>query len=118
MKFIESYKSQPCLWNPDVSKYKDPSACKAAYQQLIRELESKISVLFSEYTLRAAIKKLHIQYITVEKRVMNGSQKPNSIAFTHYRSCSFLKECKDQTNSDRINIMKVIPSLIIIETLY
>lgn len=111
LKFIESYKSQPCLWNPGVSKYKDPFACKAAYQQLIRELESKISVLFSEYSLRTAIKKLHIQYNTVEKRVVNGSQKPNSVAFNHYISCSFLKECKDQTNSYRNNIMQVIPPM-------
>lgn len=107
MQFIESYKNQPCLWNPGNSNYKDPTECKAAYNQLISELETKIAVMFSEHTLKAAIRKLHIQYNIVENRVENGSQKPNSVAFNHYTSCSFLKVCNYQTNSSKNGIIQV-----------
>ncbi|EDW02588.1 GH19811 [Drosophila grimshawi] len=69
LHFIESYKSQPCLWNPVCSKYKDSAACKAAYAQLIAELKTQIHVSFSEHTLKAAIKKLHMQYNLVERRL-------------------------------------------------
>ncbi|EDW61881.1 zinc finger protein 41 [Drosophila virilis] len=105
--FIESYKSQPCLWNPGYSNYKDPTACKAAYQQLITELDSKISVMFSEHSLKAAINKLHIQYNTVKKRVLNGSQKPSSVAFNHYTSCAFLKACQDQMHAFKNSIIQL-----------
>ncbi|XP_017864622.1 PREDICTED: zinc finger protein 585A [Drosophila arizonae] len=107
LKFIEAYKSQPCLWNPGCSKYKDHIACKAAYQQLIMELDAQISVVFTEHSLKAAIKKLHIQYNMVEKRVMNGNQKPNSVAFNHYTSCSFLKASQDQMHALKSSVIQL-----------
>ncbi|KAH8296910.1 hypothetical protein KR044_000627 [Drosophila immigrans] len=99
LTFIESYKSQPCLWNSGNSKYKDPAACKAAYRQLILELETNIAVVFTEHSLKAAIKKLHMQYNTIEKRVVNGSQKQNTVPFSHYTRCAFLKASTDSKNS-------------------
>ncbi|KAH8339923.1 hypothetical protein KR067_002574 [Drosophila pandora] len=100
-KFIEIYKAYPCLWNPSHSKYKEPSACQEALKEMIVELESKVAVFLNERSLRAAIKKIHQQYNTLNKRVLSGNQKQHSLAFNNYTLCSFLKATKDYDPSKR-----------------
>lgn len=72
------------------------------------ELDAQISVVFTEHSLKAAIKKLHLQYNMVEKRVMNGNQKPSSVAFNHYTSCSFLKASQYQMHAFKSSIIQVV----------
>ncbi|XP_030368849.1 uncharacterized protein LOC115619958 [Scaptodrosophila lebanonensis] len=97
--FIELYRSQPCLWDPSHNKYNDPSAAAVAHQELIKGLETKIQVVFNEQSVKAAIKRMQMQYDTVEKRVKNGTLKKNSVAFTHYTACRFLKVLKPKRNT-------------------
>ncbi|XP_034108754.1 uncharacterized protein LOC117570935 isoform X1 [Drosophila albomicans] len=108
LTFIEAYKSQPCLWDIGDSKYKDLIARRAAYRQLITELETSIAVVFTEHSLKVAIKKLHTQYNTVGKRVSNGIQKPNSVPFNHYTRCAFLKASgANSKNSFEIGLIQL-----------
>ncbi|XP_034651985.1 gastrula zinc finger protein XlCGF48.2 [Drosophila subobscura] len=99
LKFIELYKEHPCLWNPGNGRFKDPSACKEAYRKMISDLEAKVAMFLNEISLRAAIRKMHLQYNTVHKRVLCGTQKAKSVAFSHYTICSFLQDCEVQRDS-------------------
>ncbi|XP_026841578.1 zinc finger and BTB domain-containing protein 17 [Drosophila persimilis] len=96
LTLIKLYKEHPCLWNPENSHYKDPNACKEAYRKMICDLEAKAAMFLNEISLKASIRKIHLQYNTVHKRMLCGTQKSQSVAFTHYTLCSFLQDCGDQ----------------------
>lgn len=78
---------------------------------MIVELESKVAVFLNERSLRAAIKKIHQQYNTLNKRVLSGNQKQHSLAFTNYTLCSFLKATKDYDLSKRKEKIQVLSEL-------
>ncbi|EDW71972.2 uncharacterized protein Dwil_GK10699 [Drosophila willistoni] len=101
LTFIELYEAHPCLWDSAHSDYKESSVCKVAYQEMIRDLKEKASIILNEHSLIAAIKKLHLQYNTVERRVLCGQIKDNSVAYTHYTSCAYLKASMDQLEEQR-----------------
>ncbi|EDV59674.2 zinc finger protein 286A [Drosophila erecta] len=99
LKFIEIYKTHPCLWHPAHSDYKEPKKCKEALRRMATDLEAAVSVFLNEITLKLAIKKVHMQFNTVHKRVLSGKQKPQSLAFSIYKLCSFLKASNDEEGS-------------------
>ncbi|KAH8348721.1 hypothetical protein KR084_010103 [Drosophila pseudotakahashii] len=90
-RLIEIYKTNPCLWNPEHSDYKDPSKCKEALKRMLADLEATVGLFLNEISLKLAIKKLHMQFNIVHKRVLSGKLKPKSFVFSIYTSCSFLK---------------------------
>ncbi|KAH8290476.1 hypothetical protein KR054_003477 [Drosophila jambulina] len=91
-KFIELYKTHPCLWDAQHKDYKEPGACSNAIKQMLSSLDSTVSVVLTEVNLKMAIRKLHTQYNTVQKRVLSGKQKPQSLPYNVYTLCSFLKD--------------------------
>ncbi|XP_016958339.1 zinc finger protein 431 [Drosophila biarmipes] len=95
-KFIEIYKGHPCLWDTAHSEYKEPRKCKEALKQIIADLESTVAIFFNEISLKMAIKKIHVQFQTVHKRVLSGKQKPHSLPFKIYTLCSFLKDSMEE----------------------
>nr|XP_016940467.1 zinc finger protein 28 homolog [Drosophila suzukii] len=100
-KLIEIYKGHPCLWDPAHSDYKEPRKCKEALKQIIADLEATVAIFLNEISLRMAIKKIHVQFNTVHKRVLSGKQKPHSLPFKIYTLCSFLMasmEEEEETN--------------------
>ncbi|XP_017049965.1 zinc finger protein 287 [Drosophila ficusphila] len=107
LKFIELYKTHPCLWNPENSDYKEPRACKEALKQMQADLETSESIFLNEITLKLAIKKIHTQFNTVHKRVLSGNQKPYSLPFSIYNLCSFLKASKDDQEANKNDKIKL-----------
>ncbi|KAH8254411.1 hypothetical protein KR032_009988 [Drosophila birchii] len=101
LKFIELYKAHPCLWDSKQKDYKEPGACSNALRQMLTSLDASVSVVLSEVNLKLAIKKLHTQYNTVQKRVLSGKLKPQSLAYNVYTLCSFLKDSPLQEESSR-----------------
>ncbi|EDX06026.1 GD10244 [Drosophila simulans] len=69
VKFIEIYKDHPCLWHPAHSDYKEPKKCKEALRRMAIDLEATVSVFLNEMALKLAIKKVHMQFNTVHKRL-------------------------------------------------
>ncbi|KAH8237358.1 hypothetical protein KR038_010570 [Drosophila bunnanda] len=101
IKFIEVYKKHPCLWDSNHKDYKEPGASSKALKQMLTSMDASVSVVLSEGTLKLAIKKLHTQYNTVQRRVLSGKQKPQSLAYNVYTLCSFLKDSRIQEESGR-----------------
>ncbi|XP_020818166.1 zinc finger protein 30 [Drosophila serrata] len=101
IKFIEVYKTHPCLWDSKHKDFKEPGASTKALKQMLTSMDASVSVVLSEGTLKMAIKKLHTQYNTVQKRVLSGKQKPQSLAYNVYTLCSFLKDSRMQEESGR-----------------
>ncbi|XP_017024994.1 uncharacterized protein [Drosophila kikkawai] len=101
VKFIELYKAHPCLWDSNHNDYKEPSARSNALKQMLTSLETTVSVVLSEVNLKMAIKKLHTQYNTVQKRVLAKKQKPQSLAYNVYTLCSFLKDSRMPEEANR-----------------
>ncbi|XP_017014996.3 uncharacterized protein [Drosophila takahashii] len=90
-RLIEIYKTHPCLWNPSDGNYKEPSKCKEALKEMLADLEATVGLFLNEISLKLAIKKLHMQFNIVHKRVLAGKLKPKSFVFSIYTLCSFLK---------------------------
>jgi len=69
------------------------------------DLEATVSVFLNEMALKLAIKKVHMQFNTVHKRVVSGKEKPQSLAFSIYKLCCFLNASNDEegaTNNEKI----------------
>ncbi|XP_052841628.1 myoneurin [Drosophila gunungcola] len=107
LKFIEIYKAHPCLWNPAHNHYKEPRAWKDALKRMLADLEATVAVFLNETTLKVAIKKVHMQFNTVHKRVLSGRQKSQSLAFGVYSLCSFLKASRDEEEANKNEKIKL-----------
>ncbi|XP_017078517.1 zinc finger protein 107 isoform X2 [Drosophila eugracilis] len=87
LKFIDIYKTHPCLWNTTHSEYKNPRTCEEAVKQMLADLEGKFNI--------------------VHKRVLSGKQKPQSLAFSVYTFCSFLKASSDEEDANKNEKIKL-----------
>jgi len=63
---------------------------------MIADLEATVAIFLNEISLKMAIKKIHVQFNTVHKRVLSGKQKPHSLPFKIYTLCNFLKASMEE----------------------
>ncbi|EDW71973.1 uncharacterized protein Dwil_GK10700 [Drosophila willistoni] len=98
LHLIEAYREHPCLYNPSDDNYKNPEARSQAYEVMIKRMDDKANVLFTESELKRCLNQLHSQYILAGESAAKG--KLVGLAARHYKRCEFLKSLPYTAVSD------------------
>ncbi|XP_032591064.1 zinc finger protein 578 [Drosophila grimshawi] len=98
LHFIEEFKNQPCLWNPNDSKFGDKKFETEAYNSIIEGMGERADVIFTEKELKKSIQQLLSQFNLASQR---DDYKPlTGMPASYFRKCKFLSIAPAHSQSD------------------
>ncbi|XP_030368850.1 zinc finger protein 420 [Scaptodrosophila lebanonensis] len=92
-KFIELYKSHPCLWDPKDASYRNKEMRTSAYNTMLEQLKSNINIHLTHFRLKKCISNLHRQYAGVTRR--KQTQKLTKVTLQYHDTYKFLAKRGD-----------------------